>query len=48
MSRTAPGRAPSLLDSFNYAQLFEEILPAVRDNVAGEMIMLLSARKAKA
>jgi uridine kinase len=27
------------LDSFNYAQLFEDILPAVRDNVAGEMIV---------
>ena len=30
------------LDSFDYTYLFEEILPAVRNNVAGEMIMKVS------
>ena len=30
------------LETFDYAQLFEEILPAVRNNVAGEMIMKVS------
>src|SRR5579859_7081808 len=30
------------LDSFDYAHLFELILPAVRNNVAGEMIIKVS------